>query len=109
VAVELFTGKNPLKPGGPNKSIKLDPVVDLHGPIGETIKARLEELLVIETDSRPSAYDLLPLWLDLYRTMVRRQDSRRHDPVISSRGNVVLPRPSFDPARSDEFGAGIFE
>ena len=73
VAAELFTGKNPLRPGGPKKPVELGPLEDLLGPVGETIKARLEEMIVIDTEARLPACLLLPRWLDLYRTVIRQR------------------------------------
>lgn len=82
VASELFTGKNPLRPGGPKKSFQLEPLADLPGPVGETIKARLEEMIVMETEARLPARLLLPRWLDLYRTVIRRRGPRQPDLVV---------------------------
>ncbi len=112
VAAELFTGKNPLRHGGPNKPVQLDPLADLFGPIGpigETIKARLEEMIVIKTESRQPARFLLPRWLDLYRTVIRSQSPRVREPVVSP-GSERLPQiPTDEQAQSDEFAAGIYE
>lgn len=80
VASELFTGKNPLRHGGPKRPVQLEPLGDLPGPVGETIKARLEEMIVIDTDARLRADQLLPRWLDLYRTMIGRQGRRQPEP-----------------------------
>jgi serine/threonine protein kinase len=81
VACELFTGKNPLRHGGPKTPVQLDPLPDLSGPIGATIKARLEEMIVIKTDDRLPANLLLPRWLDLYRAVLRRGAGQR-TPVV---------------------------
>jgi hypothetical protein len=84
VACELFTGKNPLRHGGPRKPVELDTLPDLSGPIGATIKARLEEMIVIRTDDRLPASVLLPRWLDLYRAVVRRGAGHRTPAVRES-------------------------
>jgi serine/threonine protein kinase len=76
VAAELFTGRNPLRSGGPTTPCQLEPLALLPGPVGETIKARLEEMIVIDTQSRLSASRLLPLWLDLYRAANGRRPLR---------------------------------
>ncbi len=73
VASELFTGKNPLQRGGPKKPVKLEPLADLPGVMGEILKARLEEMIIIKTKDRLPARRLLPNWLELYRTVIRRQ------------------------------------
>jgi serine/threonine protein kinase len=73
VAAELFTGKNPLKAGGPSNPVELEPLGDPSGPVGESIKARLEEMMIIDTKDRSPVHVLLPLWLDLYRTVIRGQ------------------------------------
>lgn len=91
VASELFTGKNPLVPGGPKKPVELEPLADLPGPAGEIIKARLEEMIVIDTETRLPAFRLLPLWLDLYRSLIRRQGPQQrgtflHGPVFPAGG-----------------------
>ncbi|MBL8794738.1 MAG: protein kinase [Planctomycetia bacterium] len=72
VVAELFTGKNPLRPGGASKPIKLDEIDNISGPLGPSIKTRLEEMLAIPTGSRLPASRLLPLWMDLYRTLEKR-------------------------------------
>ena len=77
VAAELFTGKNPLRHAGPAKPVELDPLGDIPGALGQSIKALLEEMLVIDTASRLPAVRLLPRWLDLYRTAVRRENARQ--------------------------------
>jgi hypothetical protein len=82
VASELFTGKNPLRAGGPNQQVQLEPLDQLPGPVGATIKAQIEEMLVIDTKVRPPARILLPHWLDLYRTMIRHQRARQRAPVV---------------------------
>jgi serine/threonine protein kinase len=83
VASELFTGKNPLRPGGPTKPVQLEPLPELPGPVGQTIKARLEEMIVIDTEARLLARRLLPLWLDLYRTVIRAKGAKHRAPVVS--------------------------
>jgi serine/threonine protein kinase len=82
VACELFTGKNPLRPAGPKKPVQLDQLDDVPGPLGETIKARLEEMIIIDTESRMPASRLLPLWIDLYRNVIRRQSQGQRAPVL---------------------------
>lgn len=84
VASELFTKKNPLKPAGPKTPVELEPLASMPGPIGETIKARLEEMIVIDSEARLPARQLLPLWLDLYRTVIRRQGARKRDTVVGA-------------------------
>jgi eukaryotic-like serine/threonine-protein kinase len=114
VATELFTGKNPLLAGGPKSPVKLEPVGDLPGPVGESIKARLEEMLVIKTEARLPVRRLLPRWLDLYRTVVRRQGPRQRAPIVrdalASHG-VESSRQSLadGPTDNDDFGVGIFD
>jgi serine/threonine protein kinase len=73
VAAELFTGRNPLRHGGPNKPIELEPRDDLPGPFGDTIKSRLDEMIVVNTKNRLPAHRLLRRWIELYQTMIRRQ------------------------------------
>ena len=102
VAAELFTGKNPLRPGGPKKPVQLEALADLPGAIGETIKARLQEMIIIETEARPPARLLLPRWLDLYRTVSRRQGPGQRDavvrpPVASSVGESAPQSPARGP------------
>ncbi|MGO9111111.1 MAG: protein kinase domain-containing protein [Thermoguttaceae bacterium] len=102
VAAKLFTGKNPLRPGGPKKPVQLEALADLPGPIGETIKARLQEMIVIETEARLPAHLLLPRWLDLYRTVSRRQALGQRDPVVrtsavSSGGESAPQNPAQGP------------
>ena len=82
VAAELFTGKNPLRPSGPEKPVQLEPLAVMPGPDGETIKARLEEMLVINTKQRLPAGRLLPFWIDLYRNMIRRQGAGQRAPLM---------------------------
>jgi hypothetical protein len=93
VACELFTGKNPLRHGGPKTPVQLDPLPDLPSPIGATIKARLEEVIVIKTDDRLPARLLLPLWLDLYRAVVRRGAGRR-TPVVREPATSPVEKPA---------------
>lgn len=89
VASELFTGKNPLQPGGKKRFLQLDRLPDIPGPVGATIRARLEEMTVMDTDARLPAHRLLPRWLDLYRSVVRRALPRQHVPVVSE--SVAFP------------------
>jgi serine/threonine protein kinase len=80
VAAELFTGRNPLRHAGPAKPVELDPLGDgpgFPGALGQSVKALLEEMLVIDTAARLPAFRLLPRWLDLYRTMIRRKNARQ--------------------------------
>ena len=98
VAAELFTGKNPLRPGGPKKPVELEPLDDLFGPVGETIKARLEEMIVIDTEARLPARLLLPRWLDLYRTVIRRQNAAVvREPAASPGGESPPQSPTQGP------------
>ena len=92
VASELFTGKNPLRHGGPKTPVQLDPLPDLPGPIGATIKVRLEEMIVLKTDDRLPARLLLPRWLDLYCAMVRRQGAGQRTPVVRERATPPLEK-----------------
>ncbi len=113
VAAELFTRKNPLRPGGPKTPVQLEPLTELPDPFGEIIKARLEEMLVIKTDGRQPASRLLPLWIDLHRTMVRRHDRRGPELVqlkraTNSRVENVPLIPAGDTI-DDEFGAGVYD
>jgi len=85
VASELFTGKNPLRPGGPEKRVELEAIAELPGSVGETIMARLKEMIVIDMKARQPASVLLPRWLDLYRTVSRRQGTRQRDAIVRSR------------------------
>ena len=98
VAAELFTGKNPLRPGGPKKPVELDPLDDLFGPVGATIRARLEEMIVIDTEARLPAWRLLPRWLDLYRTVIRQRPREIatvvREPAVSPGGESAPPKPS---------------
>jgi serine/threonine protein kinase len=107
VASELFTGKNPLRHGGPKTPVQLDALPDLPGPIGATIKARLEEMIVLKTKDRMPAGLLLPLWLDLYRAVVRRQGAGRRTPVVrepaAPPGEKTSP-PDEEPATPDSAG-----
>jgi serine/threonine protein kinase len=103
VASELFTGTNPLQPGGPKKSVQLEPLANLPGPVGETIKARLEEMIVIDAEARLPARLLLPRWLDLYRTVIRRQGPKQLDPVV--RAPTVSPSGESEPQNPDH-GSG---
>jgi serine/threonine-protein kinase len=114
VACELFTGKNPLRPGGPKKTVQLEPLVDLPGSIGETIKARLEEMIVIDTQARLPARLLLPRWLDLYRTVIRHHGPRQRTPVVlppaAPPGGESGPQsPARGPTPKDDFAAGIYD
>ena len=76
VATELFTGKNPLRHGAPTKPIELEPLGNVSGSLGPSIKSLLERMLDIDTASRQPAFRLLPQWLELYRTLKRRENSR---------------------------------
>jgi serine/threonine protein kinase len=116
VAAELFTGKNPLRPGGPAKPLQLGPLGDIPGPLGEAIKARLEEMLIIDTSRRPSAFQLLPLWLDLFRTVIRRQNARRLGDSLQKESVAKTPiaqpaqqNPPKTSSTKDDFAAGIFD
>jgi len=82
VASELFTGKNPLRPGGPTKPVELELLPHSPDPVWETIKVRLEEMIVLETETRLPAYSLLPLWLNLYSAVLRRQRPRQRAPIV---------------------------
>jgi len=82
VAAELFTGKNPLRHGGPEGPVQLETLGELPGLVGATIRARLEEMIVMDTAARLPAQRLLPRWLDLYRTVSRRQGPRQRVPVV---------------------------
>jgi eukaryotic-like serine/threonine-protein kinase len=73
VACELFLRKNPLRHAGPEVAVELESIADLPGTVGKTITARLKEMIVIDTKARLPARQLLPLWLDLYRTVSSRQ------------------------------------
>jgi serine/threonine protein kinase len=94
VACELFTGKNPLRHGGPKTPVQLDPLPDLPGPLGATIKARLEEMIVIKTEDRLPASLLLPRWLDLYRTVVRGQNKGQRTPVVREAAKAPAEKPA---------------
>jgi serine/threonine protein kinase len=93
VAAELFTGKNPLRPAGAAKPIQLDPLASIPGALGQVIRTRLEEMLVVDTKSRWPASRLLPLWLDLYRTLIRRQDDERRAARLAQRQVIEPPPP----------------
>jgi serine/threonine protein kinase len=99
VASELFTGKNPLRPGGPKKSVQLEPLEELPGSVGQIIKARLEEMIVIDTKDRLPARLLLPRWLDLYRTVIRRAGPKKPDPAV--RPPVVPSSGETEPPSAD--------
>jgi serine/threonine-protein kinase len=83
VACEMFTGKNPLRPGGPRTPVQLEALRIMAGPAEETIRARLEEMIVIDTQARLPARRLLPLWLDLYRIVRGQERPGPRDPVQS--------------------------
>ena len=40
------------------------------------------QMIVIDTDARLPAHRLLPRWLELYRTVSRRQGPRHRVPVV---------------------------
>jgi hypothetical protein len=112
VASELFTGKNPLRPGGPKKPVQLELLADLPGPDGGTIKARLEEMIVIDTGTRLPARLVLPRWLDLYRSVSRRQGPGQRDPVLRDPAvppgeESVTQRPAHGPILKDDFATDI--
>jgi hypothetical protein len=81
VACEMFTRTNPLRPGGPRTTVRLDPLQLMAAPAEEAIRARLEEMIVIDTEARLPARRLLPLWLDLYRIVSGHDHPKRRDPV----------------------------
>ncbi|HEY4260408.1 MAG TPA: protein kinase [Schlesneria sp.] len=113
VAAELFTGRNPLRAAGPKKPCQVEPLVNLSGPSGEIIKARLEEMIVVKTQDREPARVLLPRWLDLYRSVIRHQGPKLRNPITRlpavSPSTVSLLPFLADPPHSDEFAAGIFD
>ena len=88
VAAELFTGRNPLRHGGPATPVELDPLGDVPGSLGQSIKSRLEEMLVMDAASRLPAVRLLPRWLDLYRTSIRAKTLASARPLCSG----IYPR-----------------
>jgi serine/threonine-protein kinase len=79
VAAEVFTGKNPLRHGAATKPVEMAPIDDIPGPLGP-VKSLIEEMLIVDTARRPSADRLLPLWVDLYCSMVRRKNAERWKP-----------------------------
>ncbi len=94
VAAELFTGKNPLRHAGPAKPIELDPLGDVPGALGQPVKSLLEEMLIMDTASRLSADRVLSRWLDLYRTAVRRENTRQRTAKYQQ---VAPEKPPKDP------------
>ena len=64
------------------------------GPIGETIKARLEEMIVIKTDDRLPARLLLPRWFDLYRTVIRRSGPKTKRPSRATTASLLAGNPN---------------
>jgi serine/threonine protein kinase len=77
VAAELFTGKNPLRHAGPKKPVELEPLDDLPGAVGGALKARVEEMLLVDTHRRESANVLLSRWIDLYHAVLRGRTMNR--------------------------------
>jgi hypothetical protein len=74
--------------------------------------ARLKEMMVIDAEARLPARRLLPLWLDLFRTVSRRQGPRQHDlavraPAVPPGGESAPQSAAHDPTQKDDFAAGI--
>ncbi len=115
VATELFTGKNPLPHGGPTNAVTLDSLPDLATPDWPIIKARLNEMTVVETEARLPASRLLPLWLDLYRTAAARRQSPRqrgpgtHAPAVHAAAVSLRQSPTQGPTSNEDFGSGIMD
>lgn len=94
VAAELFTGKNPLRHAGPSQPVELEPLGEVPGPLGSSLRALLEEMLVLDTAARLPASRLLPRWLDLYRTAIRRENARQRAALLQQ---SALPKPPEEP------------
>lgn len=114
MAAELFTGKNPLKAAAPNKPVELEPLGDASGPVEESIKARLEEMMIIDTKDRPPVHVLLPRWLELYRAVIRRQPSGQRTLVerevpVSLGGDFAPQSAAGSSIDNDDFGIGILD
>ncbi len=116
VAAELFAGKNPLRHGGTGKPVELDPLDDIPHLLGPWIKSELEQMLVIETASRLPASLLLPRWIELFRTLIRRQDAGQRSARLGQEQADTPPKVAPPPyasaggsAAKDDFAAGIFD
>ena len=113
VAAELFTGKNPLLPDPPEKPLKMNPIPNIGGPLGQSVRALLEQMLIQDTSKRPSAADMLGKWQELFLTLCKRE---RDDERAAKMRMTSKPAPSVAPARKTapgpaarKFGEGIFD
>jgi serine/threonine protein kinase len=114
VAAELFSGTNPLLPDSAEKPLRVQPVAPIQGPYAEPIRSMLGQMLIQETDQRPSASDLLSRWQELFLTLRKKEDADRRaarmqeasreapeaPPVVQDRA----PRPP-----EHKFGDGVFD
>lgn len=113
VAAELFTGTNPLLPDSPDKPLRMQPLADVPGPWAAQIKSLLGQMLILETQQRPSASALLSGWQDLFLTRCEREhDERRAAGMKKATPETppsTPPREKMPNPPEHEFGAGIFD
>jgi hypothetical protein len=112
VAAELFTGENPLLPAPPEKPLEINPIPNIDGPLGQSVKSLLEQMLIQDTSKRPSAADMLGKWQELFLTLCRRErdDERAAKMRMASKPTMsVAPALKTEPGpAARKFGEGIF-
>jgi len=95
VATQLFTGTNPLKAKGGRKRVELNEIGDVPGSYSETIKALLNDMLILSTTDRIDAATALSRWQELYLSSFRPASNTRQFLATTS-----LPRESEAPTGS---------
>jgi len=113
VAAELFTGENPLLPAPPEEPLEINPIPNIGGPLGQSVKSLLEQMLIQDTSKRPSAADMLGKWQELFLTLCRRErdDERAAKMRMTSKPTMsVAPALKTAPGpAARKFGEGIFD
>jgi hypothetical protein len=122
VATQLFTSVNPLKHEAPSKPVTLNPIPSVPGKLGEAIRRLLQQMLVVETDARPSASDMLRQFQELYLAQHKREmasegkglvaSSEQSSPTIAK--SIPAAKHSVPAEKSPKptkhpFGYGIFD